>query len=223
MELNHTWVIQTLQPLLITSLADAVVTSLEEDIAAFGRASLVLPGGRTPQPLYADLASRPIAWDQVDIVLSDERWVPETDDASNSRLLKSAFAETATRFVDLKTDHTTPDRAVPLVSERLDAMLRPLSMVVLGMGEDGHIASIFPHRMQLLRDGAQCFGTVSPDGLPRLSLSMEFLIRAKSAALLIGGESKKHALEQFICQNQHVPVVDFLRRMGHRVTIYWSR
>ena len=132
---------------LDAALAEAIVQSLREGIYQRGRASLVLSGGRTPRGLFARLAAAPLAWDGVTITLADDRWVPEDHPDSNARSVREALLRgnaAQARFVPLYRDTAAPWSALADSSAALATLPRPFDAVVLGMGEDGHTASLFP-------------------------------------------------------------------------------
>jgi len=131
---------------LAIDLAAAVENNLAETIKAHGRASLVLSGGSTPLPFFKQLSQASLDWAVIDVTLADERWVPEDHDDSNARFVKEHFltgAASAARFFSLYRD-AEPDMAIGDVHRAIEEMIQPFSVVILGMGADGHTASLFP-------------------------------------------------------------------------------
>jgi 6-phosphogluconolactonase len=131
----------------VNAVCSGIKDQLETDLDTKGAASLILTGGKTIQPFLSKLALMPIDWSKVWIVLSDERWVPVDDHASNEKQLKSLFLDKLSsnpHYVTLKTDHKTPAEAIPSLEACLKKVPQPFSASLLSIGEDGHVASLFP-------------------------------------------------------------------------------
>ena len=129
------------------ALADALGDSLCRGIAERGWASLALSGGRTPRHILPVLAQREVPWQHVHVTLTDERWVAPDHPDSNEKLVRDTLLvgdASAARFVAMKSAGASPGQAVSGCAERLAGVPRPFDAVLLGMGEDGHIASLFP-------------------------------------------------------------------------------
>jgi len=196
--------------------ADAIAGALAEAIQQGGRATFIATGGRTPESLYDLLARELLDWDKVTVTLSDERWVDPHSAESNERMLRDRLlAERATvaTFVPLKSPQATPGEAVAEAEARLKPIL-PADVTLLGMGEDGHIASLFPG------------GPVEADGLavaaqgaqPRLSLTLAALEPRGLAVVLISGAAKRRVVEE----GSGLPIHVFLARTKAPVRILWS-
>lgn len=188
---------------LVQTLAQRIVAGLLEAIEQRGRASLAVSGGRTPVSLFRALSSIDMPWSKVVVTLVDERWVPESHADSNAHLLRChLLREHAAKahFVGLKTDASDPFVAVDAVEARLLREVLPLDVVVLGMGEDGHTASMFPRAQGLNEalNSAQriCYG-IRPPVAPhaRMTLSAATLLGAKHLFVHIIGASKRRVLE----------------------------
>jgi 6-phosphogluconolactonase len=173
---------------------------LAEALAQNRQATLVVPGGRSPARFLTILGNAAIDWSRVQVTLSDERWVAPTSSDSNEglirRTLMSGRAGKA-RLVPLLTAAPTPADAVAEVSARLGQLPRPLDVVVLGMGADGHFASLFPGA-ESLRDGldpagkAVCLAAEGPaDSVPRLSLTLSLLTDARQILVVASGDAKR--------------------------------
>lgn len=182
-----------------------IVALLEQGINAKGRASLLVSGGRTPLGLFAELSNSQLDWGKVDISLADERWVDADDDASNEKLVRDNLLKNnaaAANFVSLKTAHANAADAVDELTSRLDSMAQPFDVLILGMGEDGHTASLFPCSAQiadgLAMDSQQKLIAVTPGNAPhqRMSLTLPALLTSQNIFLHLTGDSKMQVLQQ---------------------------
>jgi 6-phosphogluconolactonase len=189
---------------LARKLAADVVASLQRRLAAGGETSLVVSGGRTPAPFLRELGRQPLDWARVHVTLADERCVPTSDAASNLRMVRDAFAGTgAAQARLLELDATAADAAAHW-SAAVAAMPRPFAAVVLGMGDDGHFASLFPGMPGLaaaLAAVAPAAPAVVPGLAPvepsaRLSLTLATLLDTDLLALHVTGPSKLATLQR---------------------------
>ncbi|MGS2718981.1 6-phosphogluconolactonase [Paraglaciecola aestuariivivens] len=181
-----------------------IVSLLREGIEENGRASLIVSGGRTPAALFEALSKSSLPWQLVDVSLADERWVDNTNDASNEKMLREKLLinnAANANFVPLKTAHENAEDAVMTCTENLQKMHRPFDVVILGMGEDGHTASLFPCSAQIAQgldlDSGQDYIAVQPTTAPnqRMSLTLPALLNSKHIFLHLTGESKKQVLD----------------------------
>lgn len=184
---------------LTAAVAERVARQLHAALAAGHRASLVVSGGRSPVPLFEQLSAVPLEWARVWITLADERWVSPGDDASNEALVRRHLLQGHARiahFVGLKNTAATPADGTGRTWTALGAMPRPFDAVVLGMGEDGHFASLFPQSPGL----AEALDTAQPPGCvamlapapprQRISLNLPALLDARLLLLPLSGERK---------------------------------
>ena len=209
-----------------------IVFALERALAEHGEARLLLSGGSTPAPVYRQLARAPIDWGRISIGLVDERWLPEDDLASNARLVRESLLEegaTGARFEAMKLPPGTLEDSVREANQHSvqDAV------VVLGMGEDGHIASLFPQAPGLHAALAAPENYVaidageSPVAQPwrqRISLTPAGLARASARILLLRGERKRavllRALEGDVVPE--LPVRAAFALPGAPLRIHWA-
>ncbi len=191
--------------------AAAVADHIARVVSAAGAKRIAFTGGSTPIKVLALLKDRPLDWASVTIALTDDRQVPDDHPASNFGKIHGALDASGAAF------------------ERLEegAPVAPFDLVWLGMGEDGHVASLFPHMHALVRPGATVIAT-TPIPLPpeapfdRLTLNRKALKATKEIILVVTGASKKALIERAMAGDDRYPVADFLRGFGPPVTIYWS-
>jgi 6-phosphogluconolactonase len=218
---------------LSQQLAAGIAADLAAAIEARGMASLVVSGGRSPVKLFERLRTLTIDWSRVHVALADERWVDPSDPASNERLVRDALlkdAAAAARFTGLKNGCATPELGAGLAWSTFNGVPRPFDVLVLGMGDDGHTASLFPDspNLQLGLDAAAaagCIGMRSPIAPEaRLSLNLAALLDSRRIVILITGESKWRT---YIAAAQagaveHMPVRAVLRQRRTPVEVIWS-
>ncbi|MGJ8681222.1 6-phosphogluconolactonase [Paraglaciecola sp.] len=186
------------------SFANNIARLLRTGIEENGRASLVVSGGRTPADLFEALSKANLEWDKVDISLADERWVDNSNDASNEKMLRAKLLvnnAANANFFPLKTQHANAEDAVQECTANLQNMHSPFDVVILGMGEDGHTASLFPCSEQISAglelESGNAYIAVQPTTAPnqRMSLTLPALLNSKQIYLHLTGENKKQVLE----------------------------
>jgi 6-phosphogluconolactonase len=218
---------------LARELAAQIATSLTAAIGARGRASLVVSGGQSPVRLFEILRTQALDWPRVCIALADERWVDAKDAGSNERLVRDHLLKdqaAAARFLGLKNAAPTPDLGAVSAWETFARVPRPFDAVVLGMGDDGHTASLFPRSPNLPSAlnpsaAAGCVGMWSPVAPhPRLSLNLTALLDSRRVSLLITGESKWRTFTAAAAPGpeQDMPIRAVLRQSRTPVDILWS-
>jgi 6-phosphogluconolactonase len=212
------------------ALAADIALVLVQRIAETGSASLILSGGRTPRLMLDRLSRLPLAWNRVKITLADERLVPATDPESNERLLRDRLlrgeAQSAV-FIPLWQGEGDP---VESAIEAICNMERPFAMVVLGLGDDGHVASLFPRMPDLRRaldpaaDVTAVFVPAQASRRPRVSLAVATLLDARRIALSFTGEAKRRVFESALAPGpvEDLPVRAILRQTKVPVDVYWS-
>lgn len=192
---------------LATTLADDVLAALAGAIAAQGSATLVVSGGSTPKPLFERLAKdRALDWSAVTILLADERVVPPHHPDSNEGMLSRTLLDgspSAARFVSLYEDGLAEGEpsALRAVAARVEPLDAPFDVVLLGMGDDGHTASLFPDSPQLeaamAPDAPMPVSLQHPASQPlvRLSLTAARLWRSHRLWLHLTGDGKRATFE----------------------------
>src|SRR5580700_1443467 len=214
-------------------LALQIAAALTAAIAARGLASLVVSGGRSPVTLFEILRTQPLDWSRVCIALADERWVDVKDAASNERLVRDLLLKdraASARFLGLKNGAPTPDLGAVSAWETFARVPRPFDAVILGMGDDGHTASLFPGSPNLPSAlnpaaAAGCVGMWSPaPPKARLSLNLSALLDSRRITVLITGESKRRTLDTAHDPGpeQEMPIRAVLRQSRTPVDVMWS-
>ncbi|TXH98566.1 MAG: 6-phosphogluconolactonase [Rheinheimera sp.] len=190
------------QVLNATFAAD-ISAKLQQAIVERGEAVLVVSGGRTPLPLFQTLANTDLDWSKVTITLADDRYLPDDAADSNERLVKSALLQhkaAAATFVSLYAPADSAEAAVPELLARVRDLPR-FDVVILGMGEDGHTASLFPCSKELaagLADDAPDLLATNPTTAPyqRISFSKQRLAQGRAIYLHLVGSKKLQVLQQ---------------------------
>ena len=187
---------------LTLAVAQEITESLGMALKTRDRAVLCLPGGSTPVPVFKALAAARLEWDRVVVIPSDERWVPPDHPRSNARLIRRNLIEegAGAELIELYAEGLDPEAGAAAASARI-APLLPLSVLLLGMGEDMHVASLFPGAEGL----AAALDAAAPPVLPiraaaadepRVTLTRPALCSATEGFLMITGPEKREALER---------------------------
>lgn len=189
--------------LLSLRLAQRISSHLGESLRINGRATLAVPGGTSPGPVFDILSGVDLDWSQVAVMLTDERWVPEDSPRSNTRLVRERLLvgrAAAAKFLPMRADTATPEESLIALSDGIAPYL-PISVLLLGMGEDMHTASLFPKADNLedaLKSDAPTLMAMRAEAAdePRVTLTAPVLKDALRVHVLITGVSKRSALER---------------------------
>ena len=221
------------------ALADDVVAAWMEAIRqerGHAYQGYALAGGMTPEPLYRRFAEKMVQEGNIApvplrFVPTDERWVEPNDPQSNERMIRDCLAPVLSgsvnsRLVSLKTGAASVALAIDEVSARMSAAFPgPFSAVILGMGTDAHIASIFPGDAGVnpANPSAPCIAAIHPEsGQPRISLSMNRLLDTRRIWLVIKGEEKRALLQRIEGDcSINLPVAELIRRASCAVDVFW--
>lgn len=187
--------------LMLMDVADTLAGELRNALDRSERASFCVPGGTTPGPIFDVLSAVHLEWDRVDVMLNDERWVPETSDRSNTALLRNRLLVGPAEAANLIPLYAPVERAEDAMAQ-LEAGITPclpLSVLLLGMGADMHTASLFPgaDRLEeaLSHDAPVLLPMRAPGAAePRITLSARVLRGAMAKHIVIMGEEKRAAL-----------------------------
>lgn len=211
--------------LMMMDLANVLAGELENSLLTHDHVSFAVPGGTTPGPVFDVLCGVDLDWSRVHVMLTDERWVPETSDRSNTRLLRERLLKeraAAATYIPLYADAETPEEKLPELAQALTPEL-PISVMLLGMGTDMHTASIFPgaDQLDLALNGDDRLVAMRAPGAPepRITLSAKVLKGALNRHLVIIGAEKRAALDmaQSLSPSE-APVAAILQG----TTVHWA-
>ncbi|MBV8658980.1 MAG: 6-phosphogluconolactonase [Burkholderiales bacterium] len=211
-------------------LAREIARALEDAIAARGAASLAVSGGRTPVGMFEQLRQMQLPWNKVSITLADDRWLPLDHADSNERLVREhllKYQVEAATFYSLTTADPTPELGQAAVDGRLRAMPQPFDVIVLGMGEDGHTASLFPCAKELAAatdlDDPAMVRAVNPTTAPyaRISLTLRTLVQARTVLLHLAGGNKRTVYQQALAGGT-LPIARVLNGATGTRRVYWA-
>jgi 6-phosphogluconolactonase len=192
--------------------AAAVAERVAVVVARPGTKRIAVPGGSTPAAVFAELADRRLDWRDCEVWPTDDRQVPADHPASNFGKLRAALGDSGATLMELREGQPAPG----------------FDLVWLGMGADGHVASLFPKMTAGERVGPHVIATV-PEPLPpeapfaRLSLNLAALSATDALIVAITGRDKRRVLEAAIRgESEHLPIAQMLRAATCPVTIFWS-
>lgn len=212
------------------ALAERVASALRQAVSERGRATLVVSGGRSPIAFFEALSALVLPWERVVVGLADERWVAPDQPGSNEALVRQHLLQgpaAAARFIGLYHAAPSLEQAAEL-ADAASAELQPIDVLVLGMGDDGHTASLFPQSPLLAQAlDEQCPRQVLPMQAPvepyaRLSMTRPLLASARLPLLALQGESKLKTLQAALLPGAltDMPIRAFL---GAPLEVHWSQ
>lgn len=218
---------------LAAALAGRIADLLTDTVQRTGRAGLAVSGGSTPAVLFDRLSQRALPWEKVVVTLVDERWVEPSDPDSNEHLVRTRLLQhraAVAAFIGLKTPAATAAEGEAECEQRLAQVPRPFAALVLGMGEDGHTASLFPGAAQL--PAAANLGTertcmaVTPPNAPhdRMTLTLPAILDAGRIFLHITGEDKRRVLHKALQEGpaEDMPIRFILRQQITPLEVFWA-
>ncbi len=232
---------------LASQLAVSVIAALQHDLETKGTASLVVSGGSTPAPVFKCLSSVDIDWSNVTVTLADERWVPPGHVDSNESLVRETLLverAAAATFVSLYRADTTPKESIHVVAADVLGMAQPFSATILGMGGDGHTASLFPDAAEaeladaMALDNSATVAVLKPASVDqiRISLTRAALLNSKKRFLHVTGVGKRDVLAKALldCSAKEEagalkpyaagmkPIVGLLTSEPKMASVFWS-
>ena len=218
---------------LTVELADRIAELLTAGITNNGRASLAVSGGSTPVELFKRLSRLNIPWQQVVITLVDERWLEPTAPDSNEHLVRTHLLRNraaAADFIGMKNSAATAGGGEAECEQQLRQVPRPFDVLILGMGNDGHTASLFPGAEKLagatnMESGRTCMG-IAPVTAPheRMTLTLPAILDSRQIFLHITGLKKNDVLQKARAEGpiEEMPIRFILRQPATSVNVYWA-
>lgn len=222
---------------MAAALAERIAAGLARDLETGGRAGLILAGGSTPLPVLERLSGHDLDWRRVTVTLSDDRRVPPDHDRSNARMLMDSLfvgLAAAASFLPLTAGVADGAAESAAAESLLNGFPWPASATLLGMGGDGHFASLFPHadglETGLNPPDRRRVIAIRPDPLPadapyeRISLTLPALLDSRDVCLMIRGMEKRAVLERALAGDDaaSLPVRALLAAPDAPLTIHWS-
>ena len=215
---------------LASDLCQCIGEILTEAIRKKGRASMAVSGGSTPIRLFKEFSLLSIDWTKIDLTLADDRWVDAKNADSNELLVRTHLIKNKAaqvNFISLKNDAKTAKEGQIYSEKMLRKITLPFDVVVLGMGSDGHTASLFPCSDELAQamnlNNSNYLISTSPKTAPyeRISLTARVILDSKNIFLHLNGSSKLHTLESAMEYKDpnKMPIYTFLK---NGLSIYWS-
>jgi 6-phosphogluconolactonase len=202
---NKVEVLPSVSDLVARSL-DLILSKLSTAIEERGQFTIALAGGSTPKPLYEAIASQKLPWDQIHVFWGDERYVPPDHPDSNELMARRGWLDhvdiPATNIHAIPTLEGDPALSAAKYEQHLREFFNSgpkefpaLDVILLGMGDDAHTASLFPHTAALKVDD-RLITVGNKDGNPRITFTYPFINAARSVIFLVAGANKQPALAQ---------------------------
>lgn len=223
---------------MVSALEIECVTALNQAIAERGEATFMVSGGSTPEPLYKSLSNVDLDWGLVYVALVDERWVDFDHEKSNEAFTVKYLIQNkaaSANLVGMKNTASTAQEGLADCEAAYQQLAQPFDMTILGMGSDGHTASLFPHAQGLvpalnpdspelcaaiIAHQSEVTGTITE----RMTLSLAGLLRSKTLVLLITGDEKLAVLRKAQAGDDvaEMPIRALLQQQRVPVTVYWA-
>lgn len=223
---------------MIAVLQEECLAALRNAIEERGEATFMVSGGSSPEPLYKSLSNTELPWESVYVALVDERWVDFYHEKSNEAFIVRSLMQNHAAKANLVGMKNTAETAADGLADCESAyqqLAQPFDVTILGMGSDGHTASLFPHAQGLaealdVNNEALCAAIIANQSevtgtaTERMTLSLSGLLRSRSLLLLITGEEKLNVLRQAQAGNDvsEMPIRAVLQQQQVPVTVYWA-
>ncbi len=217
--------------ILAKNLAEEIADKLQSAIKKHNRASIAFSGGSTPKNMLKQLSlAKNINWQKLDVTLVDERFVDESSDRSNAKMIKENLligdAKRAKFFPLFLGNEQLNEQAIKQMNLEQKHIKHPFDVVVLGMGLDGHTASFFPNVIGLkkaLKNKGPAIAINASDGEERITLTYPYLISAKNLYLHIEGKEKWQTLQKAQHKGaiNEMPIRAFLQQDKVPLNIYY--
>jgi 6-phosphogluconolactonase len=217
-----------------TALATAISNNLQQAVAQRSQASLALSGGPAVIELLQILSRTPLPWEKIYITLVDERWVDKEHEDSNERLIRTHLLQNQAKnahFISLKTIADDPSDSIDETHIRLQQSLPlPIDVLVLGMGDDGHTASLFPHANNLSKGLDMHSNKMVIDMQPltaphkRISLTLPVIINSRHLYLQLVGKKQQQVFQQALAGNDtHQMPIRAVLQQQPKIQIYLAQ
>lgn len=217
---------------LLAELLEHVTGILGDAVEAKGKASMLLSGGTTPGGLYEMMSEVDLPWEKVWFGPTDERWVDPANEASNEKLVRETLRQNkavGTNYVGHKSDFPDPTSGLEATMKQIKALPEPYNIVLLGMGTDGHVASLFP----CSPDTPAALDPANPNSchpidrgdaeVPRMTMTLNQLLKAERIFLFFYGDEKAGVYEDALKEKTgNLPVSHILHQDKVPVTLYWA-
>lgn len=206
-------------------MAELVAKRLDNN----GDASIIVSGGSSPQQCMAALANAPLEWPRVQVLLSDERWVPADHEDSNEKLVRETLLvgpAAAAQFLPVYAAGVSPEERCDELQDPLPVL--PFSCSLIGIGTDGHFASLFPDAEQLKLgldvESSRLYVpiTTASSPHPRISMTLAAISRSDEIALLFFGDEKLDVYKQAKASTNGYPLSRLLRQKRAPVRLFWA-
>lgn len=217
---------------LLDQLKGDICKDLQFSIAARGKASMLLSGGSTPGPLYEMLSREPLMWDKVWLAPTDERWVAPDHQDSNEKLIRGSLIKNNAadaHYISLKSSASTPYLGQVESEKEIAELPMPFDVVLLGMGEDGHVASLFPGLVDTAKamdkDNDQLCAAINRGGddVARMTMTLNCLFKTKKIFLFIYGKKKLDVFNRAkLSITDELPVSYLLHQNKAPLHLFWA-
>jgi len=209
-----------------SALVIDMVGTLREAISSRGKALMAVSGGKTPRKVFGYLREHSLNWNNITITLTDERWVPNDHPESNEQLLRSyllKYLSEDPNFVSLYRGYGSLEADIKSCESQLKKLQLPFDAVYLGIGSDGHFASLFPGDKALNVSDSHCVAIAGTNSrLARISLTASTILNARKIYLLFAGEDKHSAYRRAKTPgpNNEIPLRLVLSQVDIPVVVY---
>jgi len=217
---------------LLADLLEKVTDILGSAVSKKGKASMLLSGGTTPGALYQRMSEVDLPWENIWFGPTDERWVDPAHEASNEKLVRETLCKNKaahTHYIGHKTNFPDPVAGLAATMEQIKALPEPYDIVLLGMGSDGHVASLFPTSKDTpaaldSENKNSCHPIHRGAGeVPRMTMTLNQLLKADKVFILFYGVEKLAVFEEALKEKtEALPVSYILHQDKVPVTLYWA-